>query len=547
MNYDYTVIIFMALTLISSTILFIGKYSARTHVLVLMFIALFLLLFPQILSPYIIGIDAHWERVIAKNTIINGHWNPNLVGNVVNGALSIAILAPAVSLIAGVSMDMVTKIIFSLFAVLHIPIIWKINKKVFHFSNRSSFISVLLVVGTSGYMLGSIHARQEVALFIMLLLTYFIFSEKRKSFSLTLVTILLFIGLTISHYTTAIFFIAILFSSSIIMWMLTKKEKFEYMLTVITFLIFWTMFVVYATMIGSTYSVLNILTALLNWAIGSTSIVVQQQLNPSFGNVFSIFNYLINILLIALISLGVVISFYMAFIKKRCIKITQQKYIVFSSLAAGAIFFSLLPGISLVYNPERIFITVLLICSGFMVIGLKSAFLLSAIIIRKVSNLRISTIKVNRVAVLFCFVIVLCHLILQVGVPQYTVYNDTGNKYFGDIQEDFHYTFKGEVNGIQWLKDTMDNKTLIFTDFYGRGQIPLQSYGMFARNTIITVKDKNSIHADYPILFYQQKSTIAKENQLFSEDLGAISQIQRYLDGNNLIYNSGTAKVFSIF
>ena len=133
---DFLVTISFFLIIIYSIIMLIGEFKSWVYVIVLAIIAAWLLLYPQILSPYIVGIDSHYERIIAESTLINGYWDPNIRENVVNAALSIAMLVPVVSIVTAISIDRIIKIVMLVYPLISISIIWLLNKKIFHFSNK---------------------------------------------------------------------------------------------------------------------------------------------------------------------------------------------------------------------------------------------------------------------------------------------------------------------------------------------------------------------------------------------------------------------------
>ena len=189
-----------------------------------MILAVWLLVYPQALSPFIIGIDAHYESVLAQSILNNGYWNSNLEGNIVNAALSIAIFVPAISMISGISIDTILKTILSIYPVISIPFIWMFNKKLFKFSDKEAFLSLLLLIGTASFMLISVLGRQEVGLFIALLLLYFL-SLKEDSVSIKITSLFLIIGLVLSHYSTAILFIVLYSFSTIILKIYHLKSE----------------------------------------------------------------------------------------------------------------------------------------------------------------------------------------------------------------------------------------------------------------------------------------------------------------------------------
>ncbi|WP_217497643.1 hypothetical protein, partial [Methanosarcina mazei] len=248
MMQDVLVIFAFFIILLSIVIALIKDLSSWVYITILLAIASWLLLFPQILSPYVVGIDAHFEHIIAEETLRTGHWDPDLSGNIVNAALSITILTPFISIVSGIPLDWVLKIILTIYPLISIPIIWKSNIHILSFSNRESFLSLLLLIGTSSFMLISVYGRQEVGLFSGLVLLYFL-HFKKSSVQLSIVLIFLVIGLIFSHYSTAIILIITYAISSLFLYLFQRdKCSMRLVLFSIVFMVFWLILIVYASM-----------------------------------------------------------------------------------------------------------------------------------------------------------------------------------------------------------------------------------------------------------------------------------------------------------
>ncbi len=543
---DFLVTISFFLIIIYSIIMLIGEFKSWVYVIVLAIIAAWLLLYPQIVSPYIVGIDSHYERIIAESTLINGYWDPNIRENVVNAALSIAMVVPIFTEITAISTDLTMKIIMLIYPLMSIPIIWLLNKKLFSFSNKESFLSLMLLVGTSSYMLISVYCRQEIGLFVALILLYMLL-VKEVSSSSSITIILLTIGLVFSHYSSAILFILLLSFSSLILKLLDKKEEMRFLMNSLVFLIFWLMYIVYATFAGITYSVRNILTSLLNWSTDHTSIVVQQQLNPTFKDVFFTINYFVNIIIILLLFFGAFYALYRQFsVEKSSTSLSYKKYILLALVYGTVILLSFLPGISEAYNPERIYIMTIILFNGFVIYGIKYLFTSLPSLLNINLKKHVPKINLGHMFIIFSSAFVLLHLLLQVGLPSELIYGNADSKYFGDSNHDIHYVLAEEVTAVNWLKEYKNENSTLFTDFYGRGRLPLQSYGNFSKSDFRNVLDRKSLNVKSSSnLFYQQKFELITANLLFAKDIEKIRKLNDYLEiGTNNIYNSGSTKVY---
>jgi uncharacterized membrane protein len=506
-----------------------------------MMISILLLIIPQIKSPYVIGIDAHYEINIAQNTIQSGFWDPNFNGNPVNGALSITIFVPILSLFSSLSTSFINKYIFSIFIVLSVPILWKINKKIFGFGNKLNFFSLFLLIGTSSFMLSPVYSRQESALFLISLLIFLIFFKGSFTFSSKFTFILLTLGLIITHYSSSIIFIGLYICSSLLFIIFVKRNTQLYTLIILNIflLLLWNILIVSDLSSHFIFSIVYILNTIKNLAFDQVSNVVTNIYSPKFINIFDILNYFINICIIGLLTFGVI--YYYNY--NKTIKNYKIHYGYFSILLISTIYISLLPGVSLIFNAERFYLIALFFGSGFGIIGFiylmdKICTLIYRIIYK---HEKIINIKSFTYYILMIFII--SHFLLQIQLPSQLVYGKSNSEYFEDIKLDIHYTLKEEVKCIFWINAYKINN-IITTDFYGRGYLPLQSYGLINPSYITVVHSINDFIYPFTGIYYQQKLELSLQNSISYDDIKKINSISQYLNENNKVYSSGKSNIF---
>lgn len=528
-------------------ILLIKPFKDYIYLLILMLLAGWLLFFPQILSQYQVGIDAHYEKIIGEVTLVTGHWNPNLSDNVANGALSIAIYAPYISFITGLPFDYVTKYIFTMFPIFSIPIIWRLNKQILGLTGRDNYLALLLLIGTGSFMLFSFLSRQEVAFFCMILLCYGLFRDQNSTnMQFTIVNIILITALVISHYSTAILIIIIFSIVNIIFWLRKdKSSRLNLTMLSVTIVLFWTIIIVQSTFLGVKYGLQNIIDSIINYATDNVSIVVQQQLNPTYTDIFSTINYLINMGIIILLFLGALyLILNPTFSKNKLHNLRQFHF--FSLLLILLIPLSIVPGFSVVYNPERVFLTAIFICSGYFIIGSNWLFQQAQLLIHKIYGIK--SLNMKGIGVALLAIAIFLHLLIPVGLPSYFLNGFSNSVYLEDIKTDIHYTMDQEIASITWIKQDA-NDTNIFTDFYGRGYVILQSYGGFDKKEIIIIKNVTQMGTilGEDNYFYSQKSAIALKNQAYLENQKDIIEVQRFLSSISTIYSSGQGTSIGLF
>lgn len=532
------VIFTIALMVLSIIIVMIGKFKDWTYILLLIIIASWLLVYPQALSPYQLGIDAHNERQIAELTLMNGHWNPNLTYNTANGALSIAITAPSITLILGVPFDVVTKFIYSIYPVLLIPVLWKINRTSLGLTQKETFIAILLIVGTYSYMLITMLSRQEVGLFCMVLLISLMFLKKERSVPLTFTILLLFVALTFSHYSTAILFVLIYSITAIIQFILTRdREVLRFVWIGAVMAIFWIGVVVQSTSTNLKLSLGDIIDSLYSMAMNNTSNIVQEQLSPTYSNILQSINSGINYLLLLLMGLGIISLFFY----KRGTNGTgpvNKQYLWFCLVAFGLIAVSVLPGVSLVYNAERIYITSLIICSGFAIVGLRELLSIA------VKPIRIR-LNIKFVSIVVVTLIALSHILLQVGVPQQLTFGETQSKYLEDINQDIHYSLDSEINAMDWLHLKKDSGARVYSDYYGRGFLLVMSYASVPKGKVTIVYEPGQIPLKQSDnLYYFQKGGLLEKEYQSSNDYYKVVEIENILSNKSKVYQANEATFY---
>lgn len=532
-----TLLIALLIAIIS--LLLIRETKTFYYLFSLLIISSFLVVYPQFISPYLVGIDSHDELEMARITFESGQWDPSIQFNVVNAALSITIFVPIISVISSLSPNNVLKFVLCLYPVLSLIVILLFNKKLFRYSNKSSFLSVLLVAATSDYMMLSAYGRQEIAFYVITLIVYFIFVYKKSSVQIEITIILLIIGLIMSHYSSSLLFISIFVISSFIERLFYKmNKKLKYVLISIVTLTFWLMYIVLVTQLAIINRLCEISIYVSNLMIDKTSNVVQQQLSPSYPNIFGYINYSVNILILFSLIIGVITINYDAYIDKKYVSEKFIKYAILSFTVVLSVFVAMFPGISLAYNIERIYLMMLFVCCGCFLIGISKFFLL---LINFTEYLNIGCFSLKSMSFAIASLLVILHLVLQLELPSEVVFGHADSKYFTDYREDLHYTTQEEINAIKWLTDNKILNQSIAADFYGRGYLPLVSYGKLNRYNIRNIQNASDIGRLNGELIYMQKLGIV--NSVYKNRLADINSLKNELKKLALIYNSGRTNI----
>jgi len=200
------------LVVIAATAFWIGASSSisrESYPLAVFAIALAMLFFASLISSNVWGWDSQKELYSANLVLTSGAWNPSLADST-NAVASITVLAPFLSLISGVSVMWLFKIVYPLiFALVPLALFVIVRSQT---NDKVAFLSaffVSLLFTFFGEMPAL--ARQEIAeLFLVLLLVltvdkYRSVAEKRRVY----VLFAIFAGsLVVSHYALAFIYLA---------------------------------------------------------------------------------------------------------------------------------------------------------------------------------------------------------------------------------------------------------------------------------------------------------------------------------------------------
>jgi uncharacterized membrane protein len=180
-------------------VLFALDYAPpRLIPLAILSIALSLVLHKSLISDYLTGWDIQHEFWIASQVLINHSWDPSLPFHT-NAMMSITVLAPTFSILSGLDLVWIFKIIYPiLFAIVPVALYYAFRKQT---TEKIAFLSCFFFMAFFvfyGEMLAV--ARQEIAeLFLALALVILV--ELTKNNKKYLLLFLLFsVGIIISHY-----------------------------------------------------------------------------------------------------------------------------------------------------------------------------------------------------------------------------------------------------------------------------------------------------------------------------------------------------------
>ena len=187
----------------------------RVFPLAVFCLSLTILIQSSMVSRYMVEwADVSFEFWSAKHVILNGWWNPMEFGRT-NSVLSITILAPTYSLISGIDLVAVFKIVFPLLFCIVPLVVYEFARSISR--PKTAFLAAFLLIGCTCYfteMLGlnrQIIAEVFMACFILVLLMDGI-GTWHKGFFLAIFGL----GITFSHYGLMMIFLSCLVMAGVL-------------------------------------------------------------------------------------------------------------------------------------------------------------------------------------------------------------------------------------------------------------------------------------------------------------------------------------------
>ena len=491
MNYYQSNILLMIMIAIIAFIPILvafNKISKIIYPFLTFIISLSLLFHNSLISNYIWGWDMQIEYFLANGVIHNGFWNPNYY-NSINDMLSITIFAPFISIISGLNLTWVFKIVYPLIFSL-VPVgLFVIFKK--QTSDKIAFLSVFFFMSiftfyTELNQLG----RQEIAEFFFIPFLILLLDDSMRPIKRSILMVIFALSLVVSHYGFAYVFALTLAFVYLILFLTDKKL----ISTVINRLrkvnlkdinpiktkdpkiriTFVALFIIFAlTWYIYTAKSFNFISIILIGAHISGSITdlfnpqTAQGLSALTADVstplHNVAKYL-NLLFQLFIGIGVLISTYKLIFTTENIKF-KREFMIFALVALFILFMSIaLPFFGSALNETRLYHITLFFLAPFAVIGGMESFkILNKVFSRSWTEKRTeSSLKVMSIllAVIFLFYIGFIYQVtgdhptstsFSISNVDYTVYN----------QE--------EVSGADWLYMNKNNNS-IYADQY---RVPL--------------------------------------------------------------------------
>lgn len=228
-NYYDNVVLIMSIILFISLIpilIVFNKIPKKLYPLVIFVIAISLLFHTSLISKFIWGYDVLLEHHYADIVLKNSFWDPSIFHGY-NGVLSVVLLIPIYSIIGNLSLEAVIKIICPFIYSL-VPVGLFLLFKNQTNNDKIAFLSVFLFMSIYTFFLEMVSlARQEIAMFLLVVLFVLFFSKKINSKNIKLILYgILGMALVVSHYAIA-FMYAFIFFGVWLFLIFSRSTKFK--------------------------------------------------------------------------------------------------------------------------------------------------------------------------------------------------------------------------------------------------------------------------------------------------------------------------------
>ncbi len=208
--YHNNIITMFLLAIIALTFVLVvfDKIPKKLYLFTIWIISISLVYMSSLISPYVWGWDIQNEYYLANLVLIYSKWN-YMLPDAYNSMLSIVMIGPIYSMLTHLNLDYVLKIIipfiFSLIP-LGLYMIFKTQIQ----ESKITFMAVFLFISFNTFYIELLSLTREMIAELFLVLLLLLFINRNLKPNLVILMFLFSMGLVVSHYSTAYFFIALL-------------------------------------------------------------------------------------------------------------------------------------------------------------------------------------------------------------------------------------------------------------------------------------------------------------------------------------------------
>lgn len=537
--------------------IFIGKNnSLSTYEIALFTISLSLLLCFNLRTNYVFGNDINLELYEFNLTYESTRWIPSTL---YSSCLSITILPTMISAATGISGELLFKLMYP-FILSFIPIIlFSIYRK--WLGNSLSFGVSMFMIASAIYLLHMPSlARQIVSLFLLVLAFYFLINYKQPSRLRNFIIIFLSFGVIVSHYSTGLIYIGILFLLAFYPYMLQlvlKIRRRPYihrgfaMVPLYLFLVVFCLGLIWyrLTQVPLNYAIFSIQEIIFRfndiWNLSSRSSDALQLVGVAARQGLpNIMGYWIGNVIRGLILVGLLVCLFKSSLGGR-FKI-RYEFVLLGSISILALFSALvIPYVTTLFNLDRLYLTFLIFMLPFLGVGI---FFLSRYIHRLGLPTR-KSVKIFLSFILIAQMLFSTGLLNQLtGYSSFVVLNDfdTATKYNDLSPDSRYYIFDEEVASIKWMVNfiTSINLEHVVSDHIGR--LAMSGYGSipYKRDYLLNINGSNYLDLPGSYLYFRYENS--RYNKIYDGEYFQIENVTAELSKYNRIYDNSISQLYLV-
>lgn len=553
-NYIISAIVIFVIAIIPLIAVF-GKMPKKFFPLAIFVSSISLLYCTSLGTGYLWGADNYQEYYYANLAKNNGFWD-STIPNSYNAMLSITMLAPILSIVSGIPIIWLFKIIYPLLFSFVPLILYLIFKS--QIGSKASFFSTFFFISLFTFyteMIGL--ARQQIAEIFLCLIIFLIIGNSKILLNTNKTILLIFfsIGLVLSHYSvTYIFIFSLLFVlTASYIWKNKIYIRFQYVAFIITASIGWYIFTSNSTTLNRVSSlIVNLVQNLFSELFSSSSVQPIHILISSKFLPFHEITRLLNILMVGLIAIG-----FIAVVLKKVGKNLNREFVFFAGgNFALCLFSAVAPYLASSLNTTRLYQTTLIILSPFFIFGL---YFLSKMFIR-ILNFRFTQFHFSKKTSLKIAAFILPIFLLFNTGFMYSISNE-GSSIINPTWAINQGTSKDravlynsyvpidEIASAIWIKQNNVNASALFSDYRARNNA-INAFATFSRGeTQLLFQNLEKINGS-SYIYLRQLNIVDKLFEGGREETGETilyntTAVDNVLSiGSSLIYCSGGSQVY---
>lgn len=552
------------IVLIALIVFFIGFdifIPKKLYSLAVYLISFSLLFHNALISDYIWGWDIHFEYYYSNLVLKNSLWNSTIYGNV-NAMLSIVMLAPIYSIITGLSLTWVLKIIYPLIFSL-VPLgIYRIFQK--QIGDKIGFLSVFFCISFFTFYTEMLAlARQQIAELFLILIILLIIDKKMIKMKRSMLYIIFSFSIIVSHYGISYIFMVLLIFVWSLFYLFTKYRSKEikgdinskFVLLYVILTLAWYMYISNSSALStivhigsqisdSVYSdfldPVSVEPINQKERLESTSIILKQTISPlhEMGKYIHLISQFF-----------IVIGIFTILLKRSKIKF-ENEYIAFSFGNLMILLASLsIPYFASSLNTTRLYQITLIFLAPFAVIGGIMIFnMISKIVMRSWNE------NPDRSSIKIMFIFFIIYFLFNSGFvyeitkdnPESISLSQETIKNYGnvEIKANFFTSFIPEQDYFSaiWLSKNRNNKMNVNMDLSRKNNL-LVSYGNQGLYSILSKSPSKIFRGSYIYTGYLNnvdKMMVGPKYKRY----WYISEISPFLDKSNKIYTNNASIIY---